>query len=218
MSLNTLALLPSRLAPRTTSASALFAGDAGETMQLAGKRFARQLARGNGARPPATQATLSNLSPGAAPAYRVWFGAERPAAANATTDVLVAFNDAALRSHASTLASDGLLLVNTAQADAATLSDDRGHDAIAVDFDALAALAAGTVSLDEHDLARCRNYAALGVVCALLKQPIDGIRCRTANTAPAAVRANRRALAAGHQHGESLATLNVQPVAARFAA
>ena len=64
--------------------------------------------------------------------------------------------------------------------------------------------AVGQVPLRRHEVLRCRNYTALGVVCWLVGQSPDAIRCRTAGTSPTLIRANRRALREGHRIARSL--------------
>ncbi|MDH3453456.1 MAG: DUF934 domain-containing protein, partial [Gammaproteobacteria bacterium] len=229
MKLNTVLLRPSPDVERESAAIVLIAGDTGDAMQLAGKRFTRHLARGSRTASTATHAAVNNQTPDAAPAFQVWFG-DVQARASGSADVLVAFDDAALLSHITTLRSDGVLFVNSAKSRATSGIGMPGAPAaggerriLAIDFDELTLHAVGDVTLKEHELVRCRNYAALGVVCALLQQAPDRIRCRTANTAPAAIRANRRALQAGYGLGRTLTTASsrtprIQPVATRFAA
>lgn len=187
-----------------------FAGDTGESMQLAGKRFSRRLAREG-----ATLVIAAADSP-ATPAFQIRFGGAGSGDAD-PVDVLVVFDEAALADHLVTLRRGGQLILNTrvsAAADLAhadvnhvprigTVLDD--YCVIEVDFDALTRDAVGHADLRGHELLRCRNYAALGVVCRLLEEPTENIRCRTADTAPALVRANRRALLAGCRLGEHLA-------------
>jgi 2-oxoglutarate ferredoxin oxidoreductase subunit alpha len=212
---------------KQTNALVRFAGHTGESMQLAGKRFARRLARDS--------ATLAIVAePLAAPAFQIRFGGTETRNA-APVDVLVVFDREALPGHLMTLRPGGRLLLNTRTPTAADLTHadvtsvphiDTALDAyrvMEVDFDALTRDAVGDMTLHRRELERCRNYAALGVVCRLLEEATENIRCRTADTAPTLVRANRRALLAGYALGQNLAPAGrrkprIPSVASRFAA
>lgn len=170
-------------------------GDYGDGLQLAGKHAARQLSRHDPT--PLTTARAGE------DAFDIRFGAG--AGYETAVDVLIALTPLALAGHLDAVHETSNVLLNTATSPEHQLPLGSVADSSTVDLDQVTLSAVGEMNLSHAEFVRCRNYAALGLACALLDQPIDGIRCRTANTSPVLVRAQRRVLQAGYALGERLA-------------
>jgi 2-oxoglutarate/2-oxoacid ferredoxin oxidoreductase subunit alpha len=200
-----------------------FVGDSGDGMQLTGAEFTRgsTLAGNDVATFPdfpaeirAPAGSLSGVS-----GYQVNVGAKDILTPGDLPDVLVAMNPAALKTNLVDLKPGGLLIVNTGSFTAGNLekagyaanpleeeSLRAGHRVVALDMNRLTEAALDGSGLSSKDVARCKNYFALGLLTWLYSRPeepqIEGIR-RKFGKKPEFAEANVKVFRAGFSYGET---------------
>lgn len=204
-----------------TNVTVRFAGDSGDGMQLTGTQFSDTTAwLGNDlstlpdypAEIRAPAGTIYGVS-----GYQLSFGSEDINTPGDLPDVLVAMNPAALRKNIKELKKGGVLIVNSdafdqknlklANFDANPLEDDSlsGYEVHQVPISSLTANALEGLSLSPKEVARCKNFFALGLMYWLYDRPLknteDWIKDKFKNKSEY-VEANTRALQAGHKFGE----------------
>jgi 2-oxoglutarate ferredoxin oxidoreductase subunit alpha len=200
-----------------------FVGDSGDGMQLTGAEFTRgsTLAGNDVATFPdfpaeirAPAGTLFGVS-----GYQVNVGARDVHTPGDLPDVLVAMNPAALKTNLADLKPGGLLIVNTGAFTPANLdkagyasnpleeeSLRSGYRQVAIDMNRLTEAALDGSGLSSKDVARCKNYFALGVLTWLYSRPeapqIQGIQ-RKFQKKPQLAEANIKVFQAGFAYGET---------------
>ncbi len=200
-----------------------FVGDSGDGMQLTGAEFTRgsTLAGNDVATFPdfpaeirAPAGTLFGVS-----GYQVNVGARDVHTPGDLPDVLVAMNPAALKTNLADLKPGGLLIVNTGAFTQANLdkagyatnpleeeSLRTGYRRVAIDMNRLTEAALDGSGLSSKDVARCKNYFALGVLTWLYSRPeapqIQGIQ-RKFQKKPQLAEANIKVFQAGFAYGET---------------
>jgi 2-oxoglutarate ferredoxin oxidoreductase subunit alpha len=137
-------------------------------------------------------------------------------------DVLVAMNPAALKTNLQDLRPGGILITNSGAYNEANLEkaqyktnplDDaalkKNYKVISVDMDKLTAAALAGSGLSNKEIARCKNYFALGMMYWLYSRPpemqIENIRKKFAKK-PEIAEANVKVFNAGHAFGETSET------------
>ena len=204
-----------------TSVTVRFAGDSGDGMQLTGSQFSDTTAFiGNDlntlpdypAEIRAPAGTIYGVS-----GFQLNFGSEDVNTPGDLPDVLVAMNPAALRKNMKELKRGGVLIVNSdafdqknlklANYDTNPLEDDSlsGYDVHQVPISALTTNALEGLPLSPKEVARCKNFFALGLMYWLYDRPLKNtetwIKDKFKNK-PEYVEANTKALQAGHKFGE----------------
>ncbi len=215
---------PSRLKVAEVEAVTIrFVGDSGDGMQLTGAEFTRASAlAGNDVAtfpdfPAEIRAPAGSLS--GVSGFQVNVGAKDVHTPGDMPDVLVAMNPAALKTNLADLKPGGLLLVNTgaftpgnlekAGYTASPLEDAalRGkYRFIGVDMNGLTEAALAGAGLSSKEVARCKNYFALGLLQWLYSRPADqeaeSIRRKFAKK-PELAAANLKVFEAGYSYGET---------------
>jgi 2-oxoglutarate ferredoxin oxidoreductase subunit alpha len=200
-----------------------FAGDSGDGMQLTGAEFMRgsALAGNDVATFPdfpaeirAPAGTLAGVS-----GYQVNIGAHDVHTPGDQPDVLVAMNPAALKTNLADLRPGGMLIVNSgAFVDANLekagyqqnpLEDEalRGtYRVVSLDMNKLTEAALAGSGLSSKEVARCKNYFALGLLNWLYSRPqepqLQAIQKKFAKK-PELADANQKVFKAGHAYGET---------------
>ncbi len=200
-----------------------FVGDSGDGMQLTGTEFtkANALAGNDLATFPdypaeirAPAGSLAGVS-----GYQVHFGSREIHTPGDAPDVLVAMNPAALKTNLADLRTGGMLIVNGGAFTDSNLQkagyksnplDDaalkQNYKVFNVDMNKLAEHALEGSGLSSKEIARCKNYFALGLMYWLYSRPIEpqleSIGQKFAKK-PALADANRRVFKAGHAYGET---------------
>jgi 2-oxoglutarate ferredoxin oxidoreductase subunit alpha len=214
---------PSRLkVSEVETVTIRFVGDSGDGMQLTGAEFTRASAlAGNDvatfpdfpAEIRAPAGTLFGVS-----GYQVNVGARDIHTPGDAPDVLVAMNPAALKTNLADLKPGGLLLVNVGAFTPANL-EKAGYAAspidealkakyrvVAIDMNHLTEAALADSGLSAKEVARCKNYFALGLLNWLYSRTPDGedaaIRKKFAKK-PALADANIKVFEAGYSYGET---------------
>ncbi|AYH45968.1 2-oxoacid:acceptor oxidoreductase subunit alpha [Azoarcus sp. DN11] len=199
-----------------------FVGDSGDGMQLTGSEFSRAVAKaGHGfATHPdypseirAPTGTVFGVS-----GYQIQYGAGQVFTSGDAPDALVAMNPAALRTNISDVKHGGIVIVNVgAFTDASLvkagytsnpLEDGSldGYRIFHIDISALTAAALRDSGLSKKEVARCKNYFALGLMLCLygrsIEDEIDDIHQKFAKT-PQFADANVEALRAGFAYADA---------------
>jgi 2-oxoglutarate ferredoxin oxidoreductase subunit alpha len=200
-----------------------FVGDSGDGMQLTGTEFTKASAvAGNDlatfpdfpAEIRAPAGTLAGVS-----GYQVHFGGTAVHTPGDAPDVLVAMNPAALKTNLHDLRPGGMLIVNTGAFTEGNLEkaayksnplDDealkKGFRVVAVDMNKLTEAALAGTGLSSKEVARCKNYFALGMMYWLYGRPtemqVDSIKSKFAKK-PQFAEANVAVFKAGHAFGET---------------
>jgi 2-oxoglutarate/2-oxoacid ferredoxin oxidoreductase subunit alpha len=200
-----------------------FVGDSGDGMQLTGAEFTRASAlAGNDvatfpdypAEIRAPAGTLAGVS-----GYQVNIGAHDVHTPGDAPDVLVAMNPAALKTNLADLRTGGLLIVNTgaftpqnlekAGYPANPLEDEslrKAYRFVAIDMNHLTEAALAGSGLSAKDVARCKNYFALGLLNWLYSRPVEpqnaAIRKKFLKK-PELADANVKVFEAGYAYGET---------------
>ena len=189
-----------------------FAGDSGDGMQLTGDRFTDASA-------------LFGVS-----GYQLQFSSREVFTSGDAPDVLVAMNPAALRVNLPDVRPGAMIIVNSGAFTEANLAragyrgnpleDDSlaNFRVFAIDITAQTVHALREAGLGKKDVARCRNYFALGLMLWLYHRPLEAEIARIERKfAPGLAAANVRALRAGHDFGETTelfpVTYDVRPAA-----
>ncbi len=211
------------------SATVRFCGDSGDGMQLAGTQFTNTSALvGNDvatlpdfpAEIRAPRGTRAGVS-----GFQIQFSSTEIFTPGDSVDALVAMNPAALSENLADLVPSGILIVNKdafdkkdlekAQYKANPLEDDSlaGYQLFQVEMTRLTRLAVEDCGLGVKESDRCRNFFAMGLVFWLYGRPLDPtlrfIEAKFGNK-PDVAEANRKALTAGYNYGETTEALASQ--------
>jgi len=198
-----------------------FAGDSGDGMQLTGMQFSDTTAWvGNDlstlpdypAEIRAPAGTLYGVS-----GFQLHFSSLDVNTPGDVPDVLVAMNPAALKKNLSELRPNGTIIVNTDSFDAKNLKLARyennpledstldGYHVHKVPISSLTSNALEGCPLSVKEVARCKNFFALGMMYWLYNRPLDKteewLKKKFAKT-PELIDANQKALKAGYNFGE----------------
>jgi len=198
-----------------------FAGDSGDGMQLTGTQFSETTAWvGNDlntlpdypAEIRAPAGTIYGVS-----GFQLHFSSEDIHTPGDQPDVLVAMNPAALKKNLPELKRGGMIIVNSdsfdiknlnlAHYDSNPLEDGSldGYQVYQVPISSLTANALEGVKLSPKEVARAKNFFALGLMYWLFNRPIDNtvkwIHEKFAKN-PEYVEGNEKALRAGYNFGE----------------
>ncbi len=204
-----------------TSVTVRFAGDSGDGMQLTGSQFSDTTALiGNDlntlpdypAEIRAPAGTIYGVS-----GFQLHFGSEDVNTPGDLPDVLVAMNPAALRKNLKEIKAGGVIIVNSdafdqknlklVKYDSNPLEDDSlsGYELHKVPISSLTANALEGLPLSPKEVARCKNFFALGLMYWLYDRPLknteDWIKDKF-KTKPDYIEANTKALRAGYNFGE----------------
>jgi 2-oxoglutarate/2-oxoacid ferredoxin oxidoreductase subunit alpha len=201
-----------------------FVGDSGDGMQLTGTEFTRAnaLAGTDLATFPdypaeirAPAGSLAGVS-----GYQVNFGSREIHTPGDAPDVLVAMNPAALKTNLADLRQGGMLIVNKGAFTAGNLEkaayksnplDDETlkhtYKVVSVDMSMLTEHALEGSGLSSKEVARCRNYFALGLMYWLYSRPmeqqLEQIQKKFGKK-PEFVEANQKVFKAGYAFGETV--------------
>ncbi len=198
-----------------------FAGDSGDGMQLTGTQFSDTTAWiGNDlntlpdypAEIRAPAGTLYGVS-----GFQLHFSSNDIHTPGDTPDVLVAMNPAALKKNLPELKKNGTIIVNTDSFDVKNLKlanytqnplEDNslaGYEVYQVPISNLTANALEGMPLSPKDVARCKNFFALGLMYWLYNRPLtnteEWIKVKFKKK-PEFIEANTKALYAGFNFGE----------------
>jgi 2-oxoglutarate ferredoxin oxidoreductase subunit alpha len=204
-----------------TSVTVRFAGDSGDGMQLTGSQFSDTTAFiGNDlntlpdypAEIRAPAGTIYGVS-----GFQLAFGSEDVNTPGDLPDVLVAMNPAALKKNLKELKRGGTLIVNSdafdqknlklAHYDSNPLEDNtlNGYELYQVPISSLTANALEGLPLSPKEVARCKNFFALGLMYWLYDRPLKNteqwIKDKFSKKQEY-VDANTKALQAGYNFGE----------------
>jgi len=200
-----------------------FVGDSGDGMQLTGTEFtkANALAGNDLATFPdypaeirAPAGSLAGVS-----GYQVHFGAKEIHTPGDAPDVLVAMNPAALKTNLADLRTGGMLIVNGGAFNEGNLEkagyktnplDDaalkQNYKIFNVDMNKLTEAALAGSGLSNKEIARCKNYFALGLMYWLYNRPIEpqleSIAVKFAKK-PEIAQANQTVFKAGYAYGDT---------------
>lgn len=201
-----------------------FAGDSGDGMQLTGTQFTHTAAvLGNDlATFPDFPAEIR--APAGTPAgvsgFQIHFAAAEVLTPGDAPDVLVAMNPAALKANLADLKLGGALIVNTnafrvdknlerAGYSANPLEDGSldGYRVYPVDITALTLTAIAEVGLNQRAATRSKNFFALGLVYWMFNRSLEHslawLEDKFQAKMPEVAEANRLALKAGYNYGET---------------
>ena len=222
------AALRSRL-KQLEGATVRFCGDSGDGMQLAGAQLTNTSAlAGNDvatfpdypAEIRAPRGTKAGVS-----GFQIHFASRKIFTPGDQVDALVAMNPAALATNIQDLVPGGLLIVNR---DAFTRRDleladyesnplDDGsldrYQLVPVDMTRLVRLAVEELGLGTKEADRCRNFYAMGLVFWLYDRSLEPTRkfiLEKFGRRPDIAEANRRALQAGYNYGETTEEFHVR--------
>jgi 2-oxoglutarate ferredoxin oxidoreductase subunit alpha len=198
------------------------AGDSGDGVQLAGDEFSKLVATGGAdfaTRPEypseirAPVGTLFGVS-----GYQIQYSSHEVFTAGDAADVLVAMNPAALKLNLADVQPGGMIIVNTgaftehnlAKAGYTTnpLSDGSllHYQVYPVNISELTAQTLKDSGLSKKEVARCKNYFALGLMLWLHQRPLEeeiGDIQRKFARSPALAAANIAVLRAGYAFGDT---------------
>ncbi|HRS27988.1 MAG TPA: 2-oxoacid:acceptor oxidoreductase subunit alpha [Phycisphaerae bacterium] len=206
-----------------------FAGDSGDGMQLVGTQFTTASAVvGNDVStfpdyPAEIRAPAGTL--GGVSGFQINFGSRAVYTPGDIVDALVAMNPAALKVCLKDLTPGGVLVVNSDEFTPMNLAKAR-YETNPLETDELdkyrvykvpitsqTLLAVKETGLNQKAAERCKNFYALGLVYWLFDRPLDvTIRWIDSKFAkvPAVAEANRRALQAGYNYGETAEIFSVR--------
>ncbi len=200
-----------------------FVGDSGDGMQLTGTEFtkANALAGNDLATFPdypaeirAPAGSLAGVS-----GYQVHFGSREIHTPGDAPDVLVAMNPAALKTNLPDLRTGGMLIVNGGAFNESNLEkagyksnplDDaalqQNYKIFNVDMNKLTEAALAGSGLSSKEIARCKNYFALGIMYWLYSRPmeaqLEAIAKKFAKK-PEVAEANQKVFKAGYAYGDT---------------
>jgi 2-oxoglutarate/2-oxoacid ferredoxin oxidoreductase subunit alpha len=213
---------PARPIEEIESVVIRFCGDSGDGMQLTGTEFtkAAALARNDLSTLPdfpaeirAPAGTLAGVS-----GFQLNFSAHEVFTPGDQPDVLVAMNPAALKTNLADLVTGGILIINTGAFSAKNL-EMAGYTAnpledgsltkyrtYSIDISKLTSNALVDTGLGSKDVARCKNFFALGLMYWMYNREIDkqiaSIREKFGKK-PELAEANVKAFKAGYNFGET---------------
>jgi 2-oxoglutarate/2-oxoacid ferredoxin oxidoreductase subunit alpha len=204
-----------------------FCGDSGDGMQLTGTEFtkAAALARNDLSTLPdfpaeirAPAGTLAGVS-----GFQLNFSSREVFTPGDQPDVLVAMNPAALKTNLMDLRSGGILILNTGAFTAKNIEmagytsnpvEDGSLDKYQthkIDISKLTQTALAETGLGTKEIARCKNYFALGLMFWMYNRPVEkeheSIREKFAKK-PELAEANIKAFNAGFNYGETAEVFN----------
>src|SRR5512140_1961582 len=200
-----------------------FVGDSGDGMQLTGSEFtkANALAGNDLATFPdypaeirAPAGSLAGVS-----GYQVNFGSREIHTPGDAPDVLVAMNPAALKTNLADLKTGGMLIVNSGAFNESNLEKagyksnpledealKQNYKIFAVDMNKLTEHALEGSGLSSKEVARCKNYFALGLMYWLYSRPmeqqLEQIQKKFGKK-PQFVETNQKVFKAGYAFGET---------------
>jgi 2-oxoglutarate ferredoxin oxidoreductase subunit alpha len=200
-----------------------FVGDSGDGMQLTGTEFTKANAiAGNDLAtfpdyPAEIRAPAGSLA--GVSGYQVNFGSKEIHTPGDAPDVLVAMNPAALKTNLADLKTGGMLIVNGGAFNESNLEkagyksnplDDvalkQNYKVFNVDMTKLTEAALAGSSMSSKEIARCRNYFALGLMYWMYSRPIDqqleSIAKKFAKK-PEFAEANQKVFKAGYAFGDT---------------
>jgi 2-oxoglutarate ferredoxin oxidoreductase subunit alpha len=204
------------------SATVRFCGDSGDGMQLAGSQLTNTSALlGNDvatfpdypAEIRAPRGTRAGVS-----GFQIHFASRRIFTPGDHVDALVAMNPAALVTNLVDLVPGGILIVDAdsftkrdlqlAGLESSPLDDARlsGYQVFKVDMTRLTRLAVKETGLASKEADRCRNFYAMGLIFWLYDRPLEPTLKFIVDKfgrRPAVAEANRRALLAGYNYGDT---------------
>jgi 2-oxoglutarate/2-oxoacid ferredoxin oxidoreductase subunit alpha len=206
-----------------------FAGDSGDGMQLTGTQFTNTTALvGNDlstfpdfpAEIRAPAGTLYGVS-----GFQLHFSSNDIHTPGDAPDILVAMNPAALKTNINELKKGGTIIANTNSFDTKNLRlagyennplEDgslSGYEVVEVPLSKLTATALEDSGLSAKEIARCKNFFALGMMYWLYSRPIEPtrewIKIKFKNN-PAIAAANDKAMMAGYYFGENTELFTVR--------
>ncbi|HEY6005167.1 MAG TPA: 2-oxoacid:acceptor oxidoreductase subunit alpha [Anaeromyxobacter sp.] len=208
---------------RVETVTIRFVGDSGDGMQLTGSEFTKASAlAGNDLAtfpdyPAEIRAPAGSLA--GVSGYQVNFGSREIHTPGDAPDVLVAMNPAALKTNLADLKTGGMLIVNSGAFSESNLEkagyksnplDDealkQNYKVFRVDMNTLTEHALQGSGLSSKDVARCKNYFALGLMYWLYSRPIEpqleSIARKFAKKADIAD-ANQKVFKAGYAYGDT---------------
>src|SRR5512140_920698 len=200
-----------------------FVGDSGDGMQLTGTEFtkANAIAGADLATFPdypaeirAPAGSLAGIS-----GYQVNFGSKEIHTPGDAPDVLVAMNPAALKTNLPDLRTGGMLIVNGGAFTESNLEkagyksnplDDaalkHNYKIFNVDMNKLTEAALAGSGLSSKEIARCKNYFALGLMYWLYSRPMEAQLesiARKFAKKPEIAEANQKVFKAGYAYGDT---------------
>jgi 2-oxoglutarate ferredoxin oxidoreductase subunit alpha len=214
---------PGRTIEQRDAVTIRFVGDSGDGMQLTGTEFTRANAiAGNDLAtfpdyPAEIRAPAGSLA--GVSGYQVNFGSKEIYTPGDAPDVLVAMNPAALKTNLADLKPGGMLIVNSGAFTQLNL-DKAGYKSnplddtalkssfriVAIDMGKLTEAALQGSGLSAKDVARSKNYFALGLMYWLYDRPIEpqlkSIERKFAKK-PEFAAANQAVFKAGYAYGET---------------
>ncbi|HSN15854.1 MAG TPA: 2-oxoacid:acceptor oxidoreductase family protein, partial [Anaeromyxobacteraceae bacterium] len=214
---------PQRRIETVETVTIRFVGDSGDCMQLTGTEFTRANAlAGNDLAtfpdyPAEIRAPAGSLF--GVSGYQINFGSREIYTPGDAPDVLVAMNPAALKMNLPDLKPGGMLIVNTDAFTEQNLAkagyrsnplDDAalkaGYRVVGIDMNKLTERALEGSGLSGKDVARSKNYFALGLMYWLYGRPVEAqlksIERKFAKK-PEFAAANQKVFHAGHAFGET---------------
>jgi 2-oxoglutarate ferredoxin oxidoreductase subunit alpha len=200
-----------------------FVGDSGDGMQLTGTEFtkANALAGNDLATFPdypaeirAPAGSLAGIS-----GYQVNFGSREIHTPGDAPDVLVAMNPASLKTNLADLKTGGMLIVNSGAFTDSNLEkagyksnplDDaalkQNYKVFPVDMNKLTEAALAGSGLSSKEVARCKNYFALGLMYWLYSRPMEAQLesiAKKFGKKPEFADANQKVFKAGYAYGDT---------------
>ncbi len=213
---------PHKAVVELESATVRFCGDSGDGMQLAGSQLTNTSALvGNDvatfpdfpAEIRAPRGTRAGVS-----GFQIHFASKRIFTPGDQVDALVAMNPAALVTNIQDLVPGGILVVDNdsftkrdlqiAGCNSNPLEDGTvdGYQVFRVDITRLTRLAVKELGLSTKEADRCRNFFAMGLIFWLYDRPLEPTLrfiIDKFGRRPDIAEANRRALLAGYNYGET---------------
>ncbi len=199
-----------------------FAGDSGDGMQLTGSQFTNTTALvGNDLStlpdyPAEIRAPIGTTY--GVSGFQLHFSSDDIHTPGDEPDVLVAMNPAALKVNLNSLKPDAVIIINSnsfdnknlklAHYDSNPLEDGtlEGYNVVPVPLSKLTATALEDSGLGAKEIARCKNFFALGIMYWLYSRPIEPtlewIKIKFKNN-EAIANANEKALKSGYYFGEN---------------
>ncbi len=199
-----------------------FAGDSGDGMQLTGTQFTNTTALvGNDLSTlpdyPAEIRAPAGTTYGVS-GFQLHFSSEDIHTPGDEPDVLVAMNPAALKVNLSDLKPNGIIIANSNAFDGKNLKlagyesnplengSLQGYNVIQVPLSKLTSIALEDSGLSAKEIARSKNFFALGMMYWLYSRPIEPTRewiKKKFKNNPAIAAANDKAMMAGYYFGEN---------------
>ncbi len=199
-----------------------FAGDSGDGMQLTGTQFTNTTALvGNDLSTfpdfPAEIRAPAGTTYGVS-GFQLHFSSSDIHTPGDAPDVLVAMNPAALKTNLSNLKPDATIIVNTNSFDARNLKLAgyensplengilEGYNVVEVPLSDLTSTALQESGLSPKEIARCKNFFALGMMYWLYSRPVEPTIMWIHNKFkdnPAIASANEKVLKTGYYFGET---------------